>query len=371
MDEGETAAWGFVHDNAEYRRGYSFLKFSQPLGYKLTLDLDGYVTNRDDHAKYGGRNDQGAITFSSDLNDWDINRGANSRLTWGDGQQNLVTGIEYAHTHARSTDLLSGNPPTADLTWERWSLYGNGAYSIGPVTILPGIRYDHTGLAGNNSSYMLGATWQLTEKTTLRGYVGNGYSPTSTSHLNGLQKVTTVQGGVESGAVPYIWLKATYFNNLLRNSQTIGVVPLISNQRREGFEIEARTTPFFGFALNSGYTYLYAKSTDTGARLQTDSSQTVPPHTVKLALNYDNSTRGLRGALTGNYVWWNASTDSMAQGDGMIWNLHLNWKVCPKSALSPELFFSGHNLFNGVQTTDTELFTNAGRWFEGGIRVNF
>jgi vitamin B12 transporter len=116
---------------------------------------------------------------------------------------------------------------------------------------------------------------------------------------------------------------------------------------------------------------LYAKSTDTGARLQTDSSQTVPPHTVKLALNYDNSTRGLRGALTGNYVWWNASTDSMAQGDGMIWNLHLNWKVCPKSALSPELFFSGHNLFNGVQTTDTELFTNAGRWFEGGIRVNF
>jgi vitamin B12 transporter len=373
-DEGDTAKWGFVHDNNYNRRTNAFLKYNQPLSIRLNLEVDGYLTNRDDHIKYGGRDDQGAITYFNDLVDRDTTRGLNARLTWGDGERNVVVGVEYVHAHAMSTDLMSSSPPDVERTWDRWALYGNGTYSIGPLTILPGIRYDITGLNGDIASYTLGATYQLAEiaeKTTLRAYATKGYTLSSTSPKeNVTQKVTTVQGGVESGVIPYLWLKGTYFYNTLRDSQSSGVVT-ITNQIRQGFELEAHTTPLYGFSIASGYTYLFAKNSDTGERLQTDSTQTVPPHLVKLALNYDNTDLGLRGTLTGNYVWWNAPAGSNARDGGMIWNLHLNWKLHPVYSVTPELFFSGHNLFNGVQTTDTELFTNTSRWFEGGIRVNF
>jgi vitamin B12 transporter len=233
------------------------------------------------------------------------------------------------------------------------------------------VRLDHTGISGDSKSYTLGATYQLAETTTLRAYGAKGFTlPTPRSQTQALQKIQTIQGGIESGAVPYLWLKGTYFHNTLRDSESAGDIA-ITNQTRQGFEIEARTTPFFNFSLTSGYTYLYAKNSDTGERLQSDSQQSVPPHVVKLALNYDKSDFGLRGALTSNYVWWNSPAGYQSQSSGMIWNLHLNWKMKPKSELSPELFFSGHNLFNGIQTTDTILYTNARRWFEGGVRVNF
>ena len=370
LDEGDTAKWGFVHDNNEYRRNNGFLQFQQPLGAKLNLDLDGYLTNRDDHTKFGG-SDQGTIVFFNNYAARDTSRGANARLTWGDSEQSLVAGFEYAHVRASYTDLLSPDPPSYDRSWDRWALYGNGAYSIDRLTLLPGVRLDHTGLSGDSTSYTLGATYRLAETTTLRAYGARGFTlPTPRNQTNTLQKIQTIQGGIESGAVPYLWLKGTYFFNTLRDSESVGVIA-ITNQNRQGFEIEARTTPVLNFSLTSGYTYLYAKNSDTGERLQSDSQQTVPPHTVKLALNYDKSDLGLRGTLTGNYVWWNAADGVPAADAGMIWDLHLNWKVKPKSELSPELFFSGHNLFNGIQTTDTTLYTNARRWFEGGVRVNF
>lgn len=370
LDEADTASWGFVHDNNEYLRNNVFLKFNQPLGSMLSLDVGSYFTYRDDHTKYGGLDSQGAITFFNDGVTHEVTQGANARLTWGDGQRNLVTGIEFGRINARSEDLLNP-PPFYDKSWNSWAFFGNGTYTLGRFTILPGIRHDITGIAGDNTSYTLGATYQVTDKTTLRAYGADGFSLPQLILAGNLQKIKTFQGGLETGEVPYLWLKGTWFYNKLRNSQSSGVVAVISDQSRQGFEVEARTTPFYNMSLATGYTYLYATDTATGSRLQTDSSQTVPPHTVKAAVHFDHAGLGLRGTLTGNYVWWNAAPSSQAANRGMVWDLHLNWKISPKSDLSPELFFSGHNLFNNLQTTDTELYSNPTRWFEGGMRVNF
>ena len=372
LDEADMGSNGIYHDNNEFRRNNGFLKFSQPLGAKLNLDVDGFFTNRDDHTKWGSL-DQGFVSFSNDWTVHDSTKGANTRLTWGDGEQNLVAGAEYAHAHASLKDLLGSGDPVYDRNWDRWALYGNGAYTIDRLTILPGVRFDRTGLLGDNMSYTLGATYQLTENTTLRTYAAQGFSLpnlNTTPNLQ-IQKIKTIQGGIESGAIPYLWLKGTYFFNVLRDSQSTQLTQTPTNQDRQGFEIEARTTPLFDFSLTGGYTYLHAKDSDTGAQLQTGIGQAIPPHLVKLALNYNKTDLGLRGALTGNYVWWNAVADSSARDCGMIWDLHLNWKLLPKSELSPELFFSGHNLFNGVQTTGTELYTNPSRWYDGGLRVRF
>ncbi len=372
LDEADTTNWGFIHDNNEYRRTNAFLKFTQPLGNKLTLDIDGFLTDRDDHTKFGGRDGQGAITFFNDYTANDSSRGAGARLIWGDSQQNLVAGLEYAHVQASYRDKLSIDSPVYDRSWDRWAMYANGAYSIGELTILPGVRFDATGTSGDTTSYSLGATYQLAEDTTLRAYGAEGYSLPSprSPGKDLLQKIRTFQGSIESSAVPYLWLKGTYFNNNLHNSISVGTMT-ITDQNREGFEVEARTIPFYGVSLANGYTYLYAKNNDTGERLQTDSNNGVPPHTVKVALNYDNTGLGLRGALTGNYVWWNSPANSPAQSSGMVWDLHLNWKLKTISGLTPELFFSGHNLFDAVQTTYAPVYPNAGRWFDGGLRVSF
>lgn len=332
--------------------------------------MASYATNRDDQTKLGGI-DQGTITFFNNYSIREATRGGSARLTWGDSQQNLIVGMEYGHVQAKFLDLLSSDPPVYDKSWDSWGLYANGAYSIGALTILPGIRQDYTGISGNNLSYSLGATYQLSNNTVLRVYGAKGFSLPMVYLQNSLQKVTTIQGGIESGAVPYLWLKGTYFFNALRDSESLGPQATVTNQKRQGFELEVRTTPLYNLSLSSGYTFLYAKDADSGERLQTNSNQTVPPHTVKTALNYDNADFGLSGSLTGNYVRWNGAPGYPVADHGMIWDLHLSWKVRPTSDMSPELFFSGHNLFNGNQTVDTILYNSAPRWFEGGIKLNF
>ena len=91
---------------------------------------------------------------------------------------------------------------------------------------------------------------------------------------------------------------------------------------------------------------------------------------MELALNYYVAGIGPRGAITGNYLWWNDSGFPPAD-QGMIWDLHLIRKVLPRSELSPELFLSARNLFiNGHQAL-TRRDNSAPRWFEGGSRLPF
>ncbi|MBT0665515.1 TonB-dependent receptor [Geobacter pelophilus] len=369
MDEGYIASWDIVaHDTDDLRRQYGFLKLDQPLGERLKLEVEGFLTDRFGVSVWG-HIDNGTVVNDNEIEVRDRSRGVNARLNWGDSRQNLVTGLEYVHAEGRNRDLATTDPPIFDRNWDRWALYANGSYSVGPLTLLPGIRIDHTGLSSEYFSYTIGATWRLTENSLLRAYGSQGYGLPSPLSAHGLMKVRTVQAGFESSEIPYLWLKGTYFHNWLRDMESIGE-QVLQNQTRQGVELEARTVPLYGLSLSSGYTYSYVRDTDSGERVKTSSNWSVPPHLLKLGLNYDNSGLGLRGSLTGNYVDWNASATTLAAAS-MIWDLHLNWKVLPQRELSPELFFSARNLFDGVQTTDTELFKNTPRWFEGGVRFKF
>ena len=359
-----------VHDNEKNRRTNTYLKLSQPLANRLTLDVDAYVTSLDDHILYGDTYNR-PLTITNDFNHRESSRGVSLRITWGDSRRNLTAGTEYGHAQARNTDLLSTDGPVYDRSWDSWALYGNGTYSLGRLTLLGGVRLDLTGIAGNNLSGTVGATYNLGETTTLRAYwAPQGYSlPNLYQRVGTLQKIETVQAGIETGIIANLWLKGTWFYNTLRNSSEAGVQ--LTNQERQGFEIEARTSPLYGLFLTGGYTFLYARNSDTGERLQTNSDHSVPPHIAKLALNYDNTPLGLRGTLTGNYVWWNGSPDYLDANQGVVWDLHLTWKLRAASELSPEIFFSGHNLLNANLTTYTPLFSTPTRWFDGGMRYKF
>ncbi len=360
-----------MHQNNENRHSSGFIKLSKPFGNELILDVDGYVTDRDDRTKYGNRTGLGAIVFTNNFAAQDSTSGITTRLTWGDSSMSLVTGVEYAHVQAAYKDLISAAAPEYDRGWNSWALYGNGSYTYGRLTVIPGVRLDLTGVDGDNLSYTLGASWQFDQNTILRTYAAHGFTPPAPhSQSGGPQKLSTIQAGIESSAVPFLWLKGTLFYNALRGGVSSGILPRTS-QNRQGIEVEARTIQFSGLYLTGGYTYLYATNADTGDQLQTTDLLSVPPHAVKLALNYGHPGCGLRSSLTGNYVWWNSSGSFSASDTGMIWDLYLNWKLKSAYGLSPELFFTGHNLLNGIQTTDTTLYTNASRWYEGGVRVRF
>lgn len=368
------------HDKGGIRNSSGYFAYSQPLADRLSLEANVRLGRREILVTLGNLSIPDLFADSKTTEDY---RGGDVRLFWGDGDTNLAAGIEYEHNGMRQKDLLQpASPNVYDLILERWGGYLNASYTLGRLTILPGLRYDHTNLYDGTVSYNLGATYRLTDSTLLRAYGARGYSlPTVNSQTvtNGskqLQNIWTAQAGFETSVIPYLWLKGTFFYSELWKIETFDfsttpVTVLLKEQRKQGVEVEAKTSPLYGFSVTGGYTFTESRDNDSGALLQSNSSQPAPPHGVKLGLNYDNDDLGLKGLLFGNYIWWNTpAVPFNARYKAMTWDLHLTKKLCPKSDLSPELFFSVHNLFSGSQYSDA-LYKNPPRWVEGGVRFRF
>lgn len=365
------------HDSNASRYASGYLDFRYPLAERLTLNLNGYAGRRQMTTKWG------ALTVPDlflNATTRELYQGAKLDLSWGDAETGLTAGVEYEHHDLQGRETVWQDPANNfDQSLERWSGHLNGIWSIGRLSLLPGFRFDHTNLLDDAYSYTLGATFRLSDSTTLRGYASRGYSMpviNNLATLNGQrlnQNIQTVQAGIETTAIPYLWLKGTLFYNYIWKIQsfdtsTIPATVTLKDQVRQGAELELRTSPLYGLALNAGYTYTDSWDKATKAELTTQESG--PRQNVKLGLNYDNNAIGLRGTLTGNYVWWKAPDYAKASLSALIWDLHLNWKPFKQKELTPELFFSVHNLFNGDQYI-RDFTPNAPRWFEGGMRMRF
>lgn len=364
-------------DTSSYKNGSGYFNFTRRLADRLNLELNGFLGRRQATTQFGALS---IPDLFRDCTVWEDYRAANARLLWGDANANLAAGVEYEHNRAHSREPVFNAPGfNFDLAMERVSGYLNGSYTIGRLTVLPGIRLDHTDILGNTLSYSLGTTLRLTDSTLLRLYGARGYSlPAINAQdiLNGkleIQNIETVQAGIETSAIPWLWLKTTlFYNNTWKIQEWDDATPanvILREQVRQGFEVEAKSSPLYGFALSGGYTYVDAW--DKKTKVQLSAANSAPQHVAKLALNYDNDDIGLRGALTGSYVWWRMTQeDGQPRDKSMIWDLHLNQKLMPGNELSPELFFSVRNLFNGYQSQNM-LYPNAPRWVEGGVRFRF
>jgi len=363
-----------VHDNTADRKFYTFLNFSYPLAERLTLDLAGRASNNSGWTKLGDNN-QGVVTPFKEFHLREATRGGSAKLTWGDSRNNLITGVEYEYGEVKQSDALTPDSPfLTDRHKDGLAAFANGSVSYGSLTILPGIRIDRTGLGNDCLSYNLGTTYRLTTKTLLRAYGANGFGLPLAVFDNGPQRVWTAQAGIESEAVPYLWLKGTLFYNDVWNAVVADFDPdnpgvTFREQIKQGFELEARTVPVYGLSLAGGYTFIHARDRETGTRLQL-----VPTNLVKASLLYDEKRIGLKGTLTANYINWNAPADKNARYNAVITDLHLTQRLWPASDLSPELFFSVRNLFNGAQyqnDSDFATYKNPSRWLEGGVRFRF
>ncbi len=357
---------------ARYFSGY--LSLTQPLAEKLTLDL----LYREWHSKLHDTQRNFADTgFWALAGNTQAVRGATAKLSWGDSMRSLVGGVEFEHaklsTHGQfdtDWDLVLDTTLDDFKRMDRYGIFANGSWSIGALTLLPGIRYDRVSVTNDNFSYTLGATYQLTDSTTLRAYAAKAYSLPYALQTEEVQKVNTVQAGFESSVIPHLWLKGTFFYNIEKTQKLdLSVIPntvTTFKYKRQGGEIELKSTPLYGFSLGGGYTYTYLTNKDTGEQVHN-----YPKNLAKIALNYSSTDLGLKGVLTGNYVWWNGAEGWNGHYNPVIWDISLTQKLFPASDMSPEIFFSGHNLFNGSQHYLDTVYNNTRRWIEGGVRFKF
>ncbi|SNB48102.1 TonB-dependent siderophore receptor [Geobacter sp. DSM 9736] len=365
MEEGWLLPWGiFVHDFGKIDSGYSFLSLDQPLAERTTLTINLRGSSRDSETTWGNIAG-GTFVIDQAVSDRESAWGGSAKLSWGDSSTGVVGGFDYDHVNVHADITIPPTTTSFDRSFDRWGAYANGAFSLGRFTLLPGIRLDHTGIAGEYLSYNAGATFRVTEKTFLRAYGARGYGMPSLGLSENIQKVWTAQAGVESNDIPYLWLKGTLFYNRIWDVLIDANPSTFARQTKQGFEVEARTLSWQGISLSGGYTFTDARDADTHERLQG-----VPQHGAKLGLTYDDSRIGLKGIATGNYVWWRSPSIFEGRYTAITWDLHLTQKLPRLGYIEPEVFFSARNLFNGAQYSKL-IFRNAPRWIEGGVRFRF
>ncbi|MGD0842912.1 MAG: TonB-dependent receptor [Geobacteraceae bacterium] len=337
----------------------STLSFNYPITAKIDLDLSLRTSYKmTQQFVIVGKSDGMTALESSD--------GGSAKLTWREGINALAGGVDYDH--------LDSNY----ITWfhrftDKYGVFLNDTLSLGDFSITPGLRYDQMRPVGDFFSPSLGVAWNPTDKITLRAYGAHGYSlPLLCPVYNPIprqQKVTTVQAGVETTYIPWLWLKTTFFWNQLSDVQEADPADwsnvLLKKQLKQGVEVEGKTVPIFNTSLSAGYTFIDTKDRETGETLRG-----VPRQLVKLGLHYDDNS-SFRGTLLGRYGWLNSPADFNGKYNTIIWDLSLAKKVFKRHDTAIELFFNAHNLFNGAQYSGQDDLKNAQRWVEGGIRFNF
>jgi len=362
----QTAVSGSTYDSG-------LLQFHYPLRENLQLEMRGSYGQRDAWLRWEPTAPAPPVILNA--KNRTHTSSADIRLFWGDRLTSLVAGLEYLHDGVTDSEPVQQFPfLNFKRSLDRYGAYLNGAYTFGPLTVLPGIRFDHSTIYDTITSYHLGATWKLTDKTLARLYGAYGYSQPMINFTDSLQHIRTVQVGLESNDLPYFWLKGTLFYSNTWNIQQFIVPPnwpnapittSSSEQHRQGFEVEMHTVPLYDISLRAGFTYTEVRDKATDALVNY-----IPVNLAKLAFRYDPVRLGMNATLTGNYVTWPKSTGNSIHDNAVAWDLHLNQRLHPSAEFSPELFLSIRNLFNGAQYID-DFRRNAPRWVEGGVRFRF
>ncbi len=308
--------------------------------------------------------------------------GASGRITWKTGINNIVVGSDYDYKKELSPIYLGATP-----SLNVFAVYGNDTITLGQFSITPGIRFDHTDRQGDFTSPSIGATFAVGDKTLLRADVARGFQLPNlgATVADGLffkhnpdlkpEEVWSYQGGIETALLKYVWLKLAAFRHDISdaivgvpadpNNPDNGITTVVNEDkvRRQGFEAELKSMKFYNFVFSAGVAYVHSKNRTTDETLHD-----APDYTYDVALKYDDE-RSFRALLKGRYVWWQNFGGTNPRSD-VIFDLNLIKTLLRKENRTLEVYLTGHNIFNGAQYFD-ELFRNAERWLEGGVRYKF
>jgi vitamin B12 transporter len=308
----------------------------------------------------------------------DTNFGGSARLLWQQERHNLIFGADVDFGKLDTSIVENGSQ---DL--DKWALYLNDTIKLGRFSLTPGLRYDNTSTNGDFWSPSLGVTCAIADSTVLRAYGARGFSipPLGYTYATGflsvpnpdlkMEKVWSYSVGFETAAMKYLWLKTTYFHHSVSDALSSQALPddkfttvNAGKQRREGVEVEVKTTPVYHLSFTAGFIFTNAKDETTGEVIKD-----IPRYVYDMGILYDDS-RFLRALFKGRYIDWNAYPDSNGRYSAMVWDLNLSRKFSLSESFTGEIFFTAHNLFNGAQYI-SDMYQNPRRWFEGGLRFSF
>ncbi|MGA1790431.1 MAG: TonB-dependent receptor plug domain-containing protein [bacterium] len=308
--------------------------------------------------------------------------GCSATLDWKQGIHTLAVGFDMEEGKLESPDILDGRQ-----TLENWGIFANDTVAFDYFSFTPGIRYDYTNTNGDFLSPSLGMVSRVAEKTILRGYVARGFNipPLPSTFMAGMnyvpnpdlqvEKIWSVQVGIESTAIRYFWFKTTLFRHNIWDAITSETILADPNkftvvnkakQRRQGIEVELKTVPVYDTSLFAGFSFVDAKDRETGERLIN-----VPKYTYDIGIHYDKQDI-LRAYLKGHYIWWHTDPYDPYRGQfhTFVWDVNLMKRIYRGDKKRADAFFSVHNILNGSQYP-TSLYKNSRRWVEAGVRFKF
>lgn len=370
--QGEIEIFGMKRiDTDEFERYFSTLTLNHSLTDEAKVSLSLRISKKDLE-----RTIINSILPDSKTPAEDKERGGSIKLEWRKDIHNIVIGADYDRGEEKQS---SNSTVLIDEYIENWAIYANDTISINSLSFTPGIRYDHTNIGGDFVSPSMGTTYKLNENTLFRVYIARGFNtPTlAETHLIGdsrtnpdldKEKVWSYQAGLETTLLDHIWLKASIFRHDIRDAidrdSVTGKYVNRKKQRRQGFEIEARTAPIHNISFSGGFAYVDAENRTSG-----DEIDGYGEHTINLGINYDDN-KSLRAALKGHLIRWIPLSYAESEHNAFIFDANLIKKICDKDDISAEAFVTVHNIFNSSQYL-LEFYENPGRWAEAGIRVKF
>ncbi len=292
--------------------------------------------------------------------------GMNARLGASMGRHMVVMGAEIDRTKAKFSMRDNGYDET-------WGVYINDTITLGPLSVVPGIRYDHLALTNNMISPSIGITWHPANHTMVRASAARGFRRPYISHINydyiqdlEPETVASYQAGIENTALPFCRVKATLFEHNLKDTwdwDSNWVLDNAGKTKRYGYELEMETIPFYHLSAKADFTYVY---TDYYGTQDNDDM-----YSARLTILYDNPDI-ITAELFGQYLWWNKDRIYPLdyRCDTMIWDLNISKQFKLSEHTSMDLFFTAHNIFDGRQYWDP-MYENAHRWVEAGLRFHF
>ena len=359
-DEGENLLASLIFDSA----------LTEDLALNVSLRAASQVVHRFTKIISTGE------VFPTDYDDKKY--GGSVKLIWKLPNNDIVLGYDYDDGSAKSNTFFDD-----ELKSWRWAFYANDTIQLGNFSLTPGLRYDNTNIGGDFVSPSFGITYQLQKNTVLRAFIARGFSVPPLSATDGdsaffrhnphlkMEKVWSYQAGLETTTLKYMWVKLSAFRHDITDA--IVGVPLpdymftYENKdrvRRQGFEAEIRTPTLYHASLFAGATFIDTKNLDTDEEIKG-----VPTYTYDVGLKYDDE-KSLRALLKGRTVWWNQRGDLNAKYNGVIFDFNIIKTFSRENKQAIEVFFTAHNIFNGSQYW-IDVYKNAGRWIEGGLRIRF
>ncbi|HBI14091.1 MAG TPA: hypothetical protein DDY20_00975 [Desulfobulbaceae bacterium] len=361
---------------ANDRALYANLDFTAPLTQSLTLNLAAHYLEDtfNDSSQWIST---GETYYKKKLEGQAAS--AVGRLVWSGKAQTLVLGAETEYRENTDSDLIA--PYTApDLDEDLWALFVNDTIRWQRLTVTPGLRYDRLSVVDDDLlSPSLGLTYQVSEKTLLRGSVSRGFRKPYPSMTDGdpyfyivnpnleSETIWSYQAGVETTRFSFARLKATLFEHqatdVWAHDPDTWAWVNDGDYERQGLELEAMSATFHNFSVNAGGMYLLMKPED-------EEDSTV--YNANLLLQYDDSV--WRFQVFGHYWWLDGKIKGATFGeekDGtVLWDAVAGWRFKAWGGVQSEVFVALHNITDEDQYFDN-YFPNAPRWVEAGLRCKF